>query len=56
MAPADEQEVIEKGWGLPHPWKDRGVNEIPVYAPRDDAEIEILKPVIAAAYRFAIGK
>ena len=50
----DEREVIAKGWGLHHPWKHRGVNEILVYAPRSDDEIEMLKPVIAASYRFAI--
>ncbi len=53
MAEEDEEEVIRKGWGLHHPWKDRGVNEILVYAPRNEAEIEILKSVIAASYRFA---
>lgn len=53
MAQEDENEVISKGWGLHHPWKDRGVNEILVYAPRNEAEIEILKPVISASYRFA---
>ncbi len=53
MAEADEKEVISKGWGLPHMWKDRGVNEILVYAPRTVEEIEILKPVIEASYRFA---
>lgn len=53
MAEPDENEVIEKGWGLPHPWKDRGVNEILVFAPRNNEEIEILKPVITASYRFA---
>ena len=54
MAAEDEAEVIEKGWGLHHPWKDRGVNEILVYAPRDETEIEILKPVITASYNFAM--
>jgi hypothetical protein len=49
----DEAEVIQKGWGLHHPWKNRGVNEILVYAPRNTQEIEILKPVIEASYRFA---
>jgi hypothetical protein len=53
MAQADEEEVIIKGWGLPHMWKDRGVNEILVYAPRTFEEIEILKPIIEASYRFA---
>jgi hypothetical protein len=53
MVAADEEEVISKGWGLPHMWKDRGVNEILVYAPRTVEEIEILKPIIEASYRFA---
>jgi hypothetical protein len=53
MAEADEREVIEKDWGLHHPWKNRGVNEILVYAPRNNEEIELLKPVIEASYRFA---
>lgn len=53
MDEEDEQEVIGKGWGLHHPWKNRGVNEILVFAPRDDREINILKPVIEASYRFA---
>ncbi len=53
MAEEDEGEVIAKGWGLHHPWKDRGVNEILVYAPRNAEEIETLKPVIEAAYAFA---
>jgi hypothetical protein len=54
MAGEDEREVISKGWGLHHPWKDRGVNEILVYAPRNTEEIELLKPVIEASYRFAM--
>lgn len=53
MAEADEEDVISKSWGLPHMWRDRGVNEILVYAPRTVEEIEILKPVIEASYRFA---
>lgn len=54
MAEEDEREVIDKGWGLPHMWKDRGVNEILVYAPRTYEEVEILKPIIAASYQFAM--
>lgn len=54
MAEGDEQEVISKDWGLHHPWKHKGVNEILVYAPRNDEEIEILKPVVEASYRFAM--
>jgi len=54
IADADEREVIEKGWGLPHPWKNRGVNEILVNAPRNSEEIGLLKLVIEASYHFAI--
>lgn len=52
MDEKDEQEVIAKGWGLYHPWRDRGVNEILIFAPRDETEVAILKPVIEASYRF----
>jgi hypothetical protein len=56
MDEKDEQEVITKGWGLYHPWRDRGVNEILTFAPRDDKEVAVLKPVIEASYRFAMRK
>jgi hypothetical protein len=56
MAPEDEQVVIDKGWGIQHMWKDRGVNEILVFAPRDEEEIETLKPIIEASYRFAMQR
>jgi hypothetical protein len=50
----DQQEVLQKGWGLPHPWQHRGVNEILVFAPRNQQELELLKPVVAAAYENAV--
>lgn len=50
----DQGEVLARGWGLVHPWKDRGVNEIMLFAPRNEEEIEELKPVIAAAYAHAM--
>ena len=53
MDEKDEQEIIAKGWGLYHPWRDRGVNEILIFAPRDEQEVAVLKPVIEASYRFA---
>jgi hypothetical protein len=56
MDEKEEQEVIAKGWGLYHPWRDRGVNEILIFAPRDDKEVAVLKPVIEASYRFAMRK
>jgi hypothetical protein len=50
----DQGEVLARGWGLLHPWKDRGVNEIMLFAPRNEEEIDQLKPVIAAAYAHAM--
>jgi len=50
LDPRDQLEVIRKGWGLEHPWKRRGVNEILVYAPRTVEEIEIIKPIVLASY------
>lgn len=49
----DETEILKKGWGLYHPNRAQGVNEVLVYAPRNEAELELLKPVIAASYAFA---
>ncbi|MGI9352487.1 MAG: hypothetical protein ACR2O3_13060 [Rhizobiaceae bacterium] len=54
MSEADQKEIVSKGWGLYHPYKDRGVNEVLLYAPRDMEEFELIKPVVDASYRFAI--
>jgi hypothetical protein len=50
---ADEAEVLGRNWGEPHPLRERGVREILVYAPRTIEEIEILKTVFEASYRYA---
>ena len=47
------REILAKGWGLDHPWKDRGVNEVLVFAPRTDEEIEVIKSIVGESYRFA---
>lgn len=56
LSVADEREVLAKDWGEPHPFRERGVREILVYAPRDDEELKVLKTVFAASYRYATAK
>lgn len=50
------REVCEKNWGEPHPWKDRGVNEILVYAPRDESEITVAKRMMLQSFEYASGR
>jgi hypothetical protein len=52
----DIQAVYKAKWGEPHPYKDQGVNEILVYAPQDDGEMEILKQVVVASYEYLTGE
>ncbi len=49
-------EILDKDWGLLHPWKDRGVNEILLYAPRNLEEAKVAKWAISQAYEYATGK
>lgn len=53
LSNTDEAEVLDKNWGEPHPLRDRGVREILVYAPRTIDEVQILKTVFEASYRYA---
>ena len=49
-------ELLNRGWGEPHPMALIGViapNAVMVYAPRDDAEVEIILRIIETSYRFA---
>jgi hypothetical protein len=50
-----ELEIVERGWGEPHPLKDKGVNEVLFYAPRDSEELEIARYAIAEAWSYATG-
>ena len=38
--------IVSTGWGERHPWYDRGVLEVLVYAPRDEAELQIVKRLV----------
>ncbi|MFJ8675112.1 hypothetical protein [Streptomyces sp. NPDC093589] len=56
LDPADHAAFLASGWGEKHPLYDRGVNVVLFYAPRDHAELEVAKKVIAASYRYATGR
>jgi hypothetical protein len=49
-------DILSKDWGLLHPWKDKGVNEILLYAPRDMNEAKVAKWAISQAYGYATGQ
>jgi phospholipase/carboxylesterase len=55
LAPADHAAFLKSGWGEKHPFYDRGVNVVMLYAPRDRAELEVAKKVVAASYQYATG-
>ena len=46
-------EILDKGWGERHPWHDRGVLEVMVYAPRDLEEARTVKAVVLESLRYA---
>ncbi|MCP4138978.1 MAG: hypothetical protein GY755_01590 [Chloroflexi bacterium] len=50
-----EEKILLKKWGLRHPWYDRGVKEVLVYAPRDEAELTIIKYILIESYRYITG-
>jgi phospholipase/carboxylesterase len=50
------QEIVECGWGEFHPLKDKGVNEVLFYAPRDSGEYELARYALAEAWSHATGK
>jgi len=50
-----EDEILDKGWGVRHMYYDRGVKEVLVYAPRNDAELIVAKRIITESLRYASG-
>lgn len=52
----DAEEVVKNGWGERHPLSGvRGfwpITYVMIYAPRDDAELEVCKKVVDASVRF----
>ncbi len=47
------QHIIDTNWGERHPWYDRGVLEVMVYAPRDEDETHIVKKLVLASIEHA---
>ncbi|MEM8608289.1 MAG: luciferase family protein [Myxococcota bacterium] len=48
--------AVDKGWAEVHPLARRGVvprNVVMVYGPRDEAELEVVKALIAGSHAFA---
>ena len=59
MLPSEAvEQLLEKGWGEPHPMARRGLippTAVMVYAPRDATEVETVLQIIKASYHFACG-
>jgi len=45
--------ILDAGWGERHPWYDRGVLEVLVYAPRDEAEMSVVQKLVLASIEYA---
>ena len=59
LPPSLAEEAIEAGWAEQHPVARRGLiaaNAVMLYAPRDDAEREIVEQLVRAAHAFARGE
>lgn len=50
------REIIARAWGEAHPLKDKGVNEVLFYAPRDEDELDLTKYAVAEAWSYATGR
>ncbi len=53
------EELIAKGWGEPHPMARLGyipATAVMAFAPRDEAEIEVMLRLLHASWDFACGK
>ena len=53
------EELIAKGWGEPHPMARQGVipaNAVMAFAPRDEAEIDVMLRLLHTSWDFARGK
>jgi hypothetical protein len=53
------REAIEAGWAEHHPMAAEGrlpPTHVMVYAPRDDAELEVVYGLVCESYQFACGR
>lgn len=59
LPPQVAREVVEKGWGEPHPATRLALSPpgiIMLYAPRDERELQIVTAIVAESYRYARGE
>ena len=59
LPPALAEDAIEAGWAEQHPVARRGLitpNAVMVYAPRDDAEREVVEGLVRASHAYARGE
>jgi hypothetical protein len=50
-----EHQILESEWGVRHMYFDRGVKEMLIYAPRNEAEVAVVKRLVVESYRYASG-
>ena len=55
MSDESVDELIARAWGEPHPMRNQGVNEVLLYAPRNEGDLQTAKYVLAEAYTYATG-
>ena len=51
-------EAVAAGWAEPHPVALRGLipgNAVMLYAPRDEAEVNVIEGLVRASHAFARG-
>ena len=58
LAPAEAGIVLAQGWGEPHPIDGlkTGVRYLMIFAPRDAAELEVIKTIIGRAYDWTVPR
>lgn len=59
LPPTLVREAVEAGWAEQHPVARRGLipaNAVMVYAPRNDAEREVVEELVRASHAFARGE
>jgi phospholipase/carboxylesterase len=58
LPPELSRHAVEQGWAELHPMARRGMippTIVMVFGPRDEAELEVVKELVAASFRFAHG-
>ncbi|KAF5666024.1 hypothetical protein FCIRC_10345 [Fusarium circinatum] len=58
LAPKDAKLVLEKGWGQRHPLSGTVLylGNVMVYAPRNEAELDVVKNITRAGVKFMLGE